>query len=61
MEAYVILLVSLSSLIVGITIGYYAGKYSERIAWNRLIERGILPKPKNGRKREMDFYEGEDF
>lgn len=24
---------------------FYIGKYSERIAWNQLIENGILPEP----------------
>lgn len=24
---------------------FYLGKYTERIEWNKLIERGILPKP----------------
>jgi len=27
-------------------IGYVAGKYDERFAWNDLIRKGILPKPK---------------
>jgi hypothetical protein len=25
---------------------FLIGKYSERIAWNKLIQKGIIPKPK---------------
>lgn len=43
-------------------LGVICGKYSERIAWNRLIERGVLPKPKGSKKNvDFDFFEGEDF
>ena len=48
--------------IAGTLIGFVLGKFSERLAWNRLIERGILPKPKNAKKKtDFDLYEGEDF
>lgn len=26
-------------------IAYFLGKYHERIAWNRLIQKGRIPKP----------------
>lgn len=26
-------------------IGFLWGKYSERIAWNKLIKKGIIPRP----------------
>jgi hypothetical protein len=26
--------------------GYIVGKFQERVAWNQLIEKGILPAPK---------------
>jgi len=26
---------------------YFIGKYLERLKWNRLIQQGKLPKPKN--------------
>jgi hypothetical protein len=34
-----------SSLIVTAVISFLLGKYHERINWNKLIEKGILPKP----------------
>jgi len=33
-------------LIVAIVF-FLVGKYSERISWNKLIQKGIIPKPKN--------------
>ena len=27
-------------------IGFVFGKYHERVEWNKLIKRGMLPKPK---------------
>lgn len=48
--------------IAGTLIGFTLGKFSERLAWNRLIEKGILPKPKSAKKElDIDLYKGEDF
>ena len=48
--------------ISAVAIGFVCGKYSERIAWNRLIERGVLPRPKNSNKNvDLDFYGGDNF
>lgn len=38
------------SLITTAVVSFFIGKYSERIAWNKLIERGILPKPTSRKK-----------
>lgn len=32
-------------LVIGLFFGFIFGKHTERIAWNDLIQRGILPKP----------------
>ncbi len=34
-----------ASLITTAVVSFLIGKYSERIQWNKLIERGVLPKP----------------
>lgn len=41
----------LSSLgAVAVCAAFYAlGKYHERIAWNDLVEKGVLPKPRKSR------------
>lgn len=26
---------------------FFLGKYSERLSWNRLIKKGVIPKPKS--------------
>ena len=31
---------------VGIAVGFIMGKYHERIEWNKLIQAGKLPKPR---------------
>lgn len=36
----------IACIVVGI-IGFQIGKFYERSAWNDLIEKGILPKPKS--------------
>lgn len=33
-------------ILVVLFIGYTIGVYSERVAWNKLIEDGKIPKPK---------------
>jgi len=38
------------SLITTAVVSFLIGKYHERINWNKLIERGVLPKPTNRRK-----------
>lgn len=35
-----------TGLIFGIGLGVGIGKYIERKAWNKLIDDGIIPKPK---------------
>jgi hypothetical protein len=40
----VIMILILLLLLVAIVF-FYLGKYTERIEWNKLIEKGILPKP----------------
>jgi hypothetical protein len=42
MEAILMSVITVSALIVG----YVIGKYKERIKWNILIQRGIIPEPK---------------
>lgn len=39
-----------TSLITTAVVSFLIGKYSERIAWNKLIQHGILPKPINPKK-----------
>lgn len=39
-----IMILGLLFLLVAILF-FYLGKYTERIKWNKLIEKGILPKP----------------
>ena len=51
----VYLILSLTFLVIG----FICGKYSERIGWNKLIERGVLPRP--GVYKSLDFNESEDF
>jgi|GEM_PF-3204369 len=36
----------LIALVCFTIIAYLAGKYDERLKWNRLIQKGILPKPR---------------
>lgn len=38
------------AMFVGIVTGLVVGKFHERIQWNKLIQSGILPKPRIRRK-----------
>ena len=42
MEALIV-----TSIIVTAVMSFLHGKYHERRAWNKLIVRGIIPKPKS--------------
>ncbi len=37
----------LFTAVIAFALGHLSGQYSERKDWNRLIEDGIIPKPKN--------------
>lgn len=43
------LLVCISIIVAGIS-GFLLGKYQERIAWNNLISKGVIPKPRRKNK-----------
>lgn len=45
-ETYIILSLYFFGILIGIGFGYILGVYRERKAWNKLIDDGILPKPK---------------
>lgn len=34
---------------IGVIIGMFVGMYIERVRWNNLIQRGVLPKPRSAR------------
>lgn len=33
--------------ILTFTVGFILGKYHERINWNKLIRKGVIPRPRN--------------
>jgi len=41
--------VVIGSLMWGV-VGYVVGKYSERLAWNKLIRDGLIPPPTRTRR-----------
>lgn len=44
-------IITISSVILTTNIIFFlVGKYTERVQWNKLIEKGVLPKP-NKRKK----------
>ena len=53
MSTLFIIFIIFQALVIGYFIGFLSGKYKERIAWNGLIDRGILPAPKS--KTKLDF------
>lgn len=38
----------IAAIAIGIGLGYISGRYVERRAWNELIERRIIPRPRKG-------------
>ncbi len=45
-ETELILLISHIGFVLWFYVGYKLGKSQERKEWNKLIESGVLPKPK---------------
>ena len=46
MDATTALIWILSANTIGIALGFVWGKIHERWEWNKLIQKGIIPKPK---------------
>jgi len=41
------------SMPVYLLIGIFIGKYHERLLWNILIDKGLIPKPDNDKKEKI--------